>query len=297
MILTATVPVDTEIKEYFFRENIVCIKIDHNFYDAHIPVLRQEFGGRYQHVTRVEIDRSEISKEGLQQLLFLPVKAIKVQGRWRNELQLVANAIIHPMSPLTCVELYPFNPDDDSYHQFCAALQSPACHLKSLELSDFLTDEMDREVEPPRLLTFLKAIEFSSLTHLTIHICRLFTPFLWKVFANSIAVNRTLQTVWLWKCKMTDEGIKHLCEGLSKNTTLRGIDVADNWITLVGMNHVIELMQTNTTLEEFNLRLGTYQDQVLENYLTRNQMMRKKRLALPTMSHLFWHRLSRNMII
>ena len=64
-----------------------------------------------------------------------------------------------------------------------------------------------------------------------------------------ILSNKTLKELRLYNCNITDNGVRYVCEALTKNQTLTTLDVSNNCqITSVSTSTIADLIQTTTSL-------------------------------------------------
>ena len=69
-----------------------------------------------------------------------------------------------------------------------------------------------------------------------------------------LATNTTLKVLWLSNCNITDNGVRYICEGLTKNQTLTKLNIGRNHqITSVSTSTIADLIQTTTSLTELYL--------------------------------------------
>ena len=92
----------------------------------------------------------------------------------------------------------------------------------------------------------LEELELSNVTGITdedmIHL------------STMLATNTTLKELYLSYCNITDNGVRYICEGLSKNQTLTTLSIGRNHqITSVSTSTIADLIQTTTSLTELRL--------------------------------------------
>ena len=64
-----------------------------------------------------------------------------------------------------------------------------------------------------------------------------------------LATNTTLKELYLFNCNITDNGVRYICEGLTKNQTLTTLNIGRNYqITSVSTSTIADLIQTTTSL-------------------------------------------------
>ena len=69
-----------------------------------------------------------------------------------------------------------------------------------------------------------------------------------------LATNTTLKVLELPNCNITDNGVRYICEGLTKNQTLTKLDIGRNHqITSVSTSTIADLIQTTTSLTRLYL--------------------------------------------
>ena len=67
--------------------------------------------------------------------------------------------------------------------------------------------------------------------------------------STMLATNTTLKELWLSNCNITDNGVRYICEGLTKNQTLTTLNIGGNHqITSVSTSTIADLIQTTTSL-------------------------------------------------
>ena len=69
-----------------------------------------------------------------------------------------------------------------------------------------------------------------------------------------LATNTTLENLLLFNCNITNNGVRYICEGLTKNQTLTKLDIGRNHqITSVSTSTIADLIQTTTSLTRLDL--------------------------------------------
>ena len=72
--------------------------------------------------------------------------------------------------------------------------------------------------------------------------------------STMLARNTSLKELRLINCNITDNGVRYICEGLTKNQTLTALHIARNdQITLVSTSTIADLIQTTTSLTTLDL--------------------------------------------
>ena len=67
--------------------------------------------------------------------------------------------------------------------------------------------------------------------------------------STMLSSNTTLKELELYNCNITDNGVRYICEGLTKNQTLTELDIGGNHqITSVSTSTIADLIQTTTSL-------------------------------------------------
>ena len=94
-----------------------------------------------------------------------------------------------------------------------------------------------------------------------------------------LATNTTLKELELPNCNITDNGVRYICQGLTKNQTLTTLDIGDNrQITSVSTSTIADLIQTTTSLTELYLddtSLNNDDIKTICTSLTKNTTIRK----------------------
>ena len=64
-----------------------------------------------------------------------------------------------------------------------------------------------------------------------------------------LATNTTLKELYLYNCNITDNGVRYICQGLTKNQTLTTLNIGHNHqITSISTSTIADLIQTTTSL-------------------------------------------------
>ena len=72
--------------------------------------------------------------------------------------------------------------------------------------------------------------------------------------STMLSSNTTLKELYLYNCNITDNGVRYICEGLTKNQILTKLDIGDNrQITSVSTSTIADLIQTTTSLTTLDL--------------------------------------------
>ena len=67
--------------------------------------------------------------------------------------------------------------------------------------------------------------------------------------STMLSSNTTLKELHLYNCNITDNGVRYICEGLTKNQTLTMLNIGGNHqITSVSTSTIADLIQTTTSL-------------------------------------------------
>ena len=98
-----------------------------------------------------------------------------------------------------------------------------------------------------------------------------------------LAINTTLKVLWLPDCNITDNGVRYICEGLTKNQTLTTLNIGHNHqITSVSTSTIADLIQTTTSLTElrlYNTSLNNDDIKTICTSLTKNTTIRTLHLS------------------
>ena len=72
--------------------------------------------------------------------------------------------------------------------------------------------------------------------------------------STMLSSNTTLKVLYLYNCNITDNGVRYICEGLTKNQTLTELNISRNrQITSVSTSTIADLIQTTTSLTRLYL--------------------------------------------
>ena len=72
--------------------------------------------------------------------------------------------------------------------------------------------------------------------------------------STMLARNTTLKELHLINCNITDNGVRYICEGLTKNQTLTTLNIRRNrQITSISTSTIADLIQTTTSLTRLRL--------------------------------------------
>ena len=98
-----------------------------------------------------------------------------------------------------------------------------------------------------------------------------------------LATNTTLKVLRLSNCNITDNGVRYICEGLTKNQTLTTLSISRNHqITSVSTSTIADLIQTTTsltTLYLYNTSLNNDDIKTICTSLNKNTTIRKLYLS------------------
>ena len=98
-----------------------------------------------------------------------------------------------------------------------------------------------------------------------------------------LATNTTLKGLRLTKCNITDNGVRYICEGLTKNQTLTLLNIGGNHqITSVSTSTIADLIQTTTsltTLYLYDTSLNNDDIKTICTSLNKNTTIRKLYLS------------------
>ena len=97
--------------------------------------------------------------------------------------------------------------------------------------------------------------------------------------STMLSSNTTLKELYLINCNITDNGVRYICEGLTKNQTLTLLNISRNpQITSVSTSTIADLIQTTTsltTLYLYNTSLNNDDIKTIWTSLNKNTTIRK----------------------
>ena len=101
--------------------------------------------------------------------------------------------------------------------------------------------------------------------------------------STMLATNTTLKVLYLLECNITDNGVRYICQGLTKNQTLTELNIGYNpQITSVSTSTIADLIQTTTSLTRLDLdntSLNNDDIKTICTSLTKNTTIRKLYLS------------------
>ena len=97
--------------------------------------------------------------------------------------------------------------------------------------------------------------------------------------STMLSSNTTLKELELINCNITDNGVRYICEGLSKNQTLTMLNIGRNpQITSISTSTIADLIQTSTSLAIlfiYNTSLNNDDMKTICTSLSKNTTIRK----------------------
>ena len=101
--------------------------------------------------------------------------------------------------------------------------------------------------------------------------------------STMLSSNTTLKELYLNDCNITDNGVRYICEGLTKNQTLTMLNIGGNrQITSVSTSTIADLIQTTkslTTLDLYNTSLNNDDIKTICTSLNKNTTIRELYLS------------------
>ena len=101
--------------------------------------------------------------------------------------------------------------------------------------------------------------------------------------STMLSSNTTLKGLYLNNCNITDNGVRYICEGLTKNQTLTTLSISRNpQITSVSTSTIADLIQTATSLTELRLYYTSLNNDDIKTICTslnKNTTIRKLNLS------------------
>ena len=101
--------------------------------------------------------------------------------------------------------------------------------------------------------------------------------------STMLSSNTTLKVLYLFNCNITDNGVRYICEGLTKNQTLTTLNIGHNHqITSVSTSTIADLIQTSislTTLYLYNSSLNNDDIKTICTSLNKTTTIRKLYLS------------------
>ena len=86
---------------------------------------------------------------------------------------------------------------------------------------------------------------------------------------NVLTSNKSLKVLRLINCNITDNGVRHICEGLGKNQTLTILNIRGNpQITSVSTSAIAELLSKTSSLTRLTLQYTSLNDDDIEKICT-----------------------------
>ena len=117
------------------------------------------------------------------------------------------------------------------------------------------------------VLSYVTGITDEDMTHLS----------------TMLASNATLKELRLSNCNITNNGVRYICEGLTKNQTLTKLNISGNHqITSVSTSTIADLIQTTTSLTELRLHNTSLNNDDIKTIctsLTKNTTIRELYLS------------------
>ena len=101
--------------------------------------------------------------------------------------------------------------------------------------------------------------------------------------STMLSCNTTLKVLYLSYCNITDNGVRYICEGLTKNQTLTTLNIGGNrQITSVSTSTIADLIQTTTlaTLYLYKTSLSNDVIKTICTSLNKNTTIRKLHLSI-----------------
>ena len=101
--------------------------------------------------------------------------------------------------------------------------------------------------------------------------------------STMLSSNTTLKVLYLFNCNITNNGVRYICEGLTKNQTLTTLNIGGNHqITSVSTSTIADLIQTSislTTLYLYNSSLNNDDIKTICTSLNKTTTIRKLYLS------------------
>ena len=101
--------------------------------------------------------------------------------------------------------------------------------------------------------------------------------------STMLSSNTTLKELYLSNCNITDNGVRYICEGLTKNQTLTSLNIGRNHqITSVSTSTIADLIQTTKSLTElylYNTSLNNDDIKTICTSINKNTTIRKLHLS------------------
>ena len=117
------------------------------------------------------------------------------------------------------------------------------------------------------VLSYVTGITDEDMTHLS----------------TMLASNTTLKELRLSNCNITNNGVRYICEGLTKNQTLTKLNISGNHqITSVSTSTIADLIQTTTSLTKLYLHYTSRNNddmKIICTSLSKNTTIRKLHLS------------------
>ena len=86
---------------------------------------------------------------------------------------------------------------------------------------------------------------------------------------HMLASNTTLKDLDLYNCNITDNGVRYICEGLTKNQTLSTLNISwSHQITSVSTSIIADLIQTTKSLKRLDLNNTSLNDDDIKTICT-----------------------------
>eukprot|EP00039_Didymoeca_costata_P015110 m.252612 g.252612 ORF g.252612 m.252612 type:complete len:248 (+) comp16155_c0_seq33:673-1416(+) len=130
---------------------------------------------------------------------------------------------------ITCLDMRSNILADQGTMSIAPTLANPTTHLTKL----VLFDNRIRKAGSVALFTALKGNQY--LKSLDVSANPIGCPISMETLKDMLTVNTTLESLFLWKIGLQDEGLIALSEGLSVNNALKRVELRSNTITVAGL--------------------------------------------------------------
>ena len=90
-----------------------------------------------------------------------------------------------------------------------------------------------------------------------------------STLSEILSDNKTMIDLQLTNCNITDNGVRYICEGLTKNQTLTELDISDNpQVTSASTSTIAELINTTKSLRYLRVKNISFTDDDLKTICT-----------------------------
>lgn len=165
--------------------------------------------------------------------------------------------LLDRVTNLACLDMRCNNLTDQSVMLIAPSLVNPSSHLAKLVLY------ANKITHAGAIALFVSLRQNKRLQYLDLSANDIGTATAMAVFKEMVQVNRSLESIFLWKIGLDDQGVVALSEGLVENTSVKRLELRNNSISAGGLMALCHAVMVNKSIFKIMVEVPEGEDEEL----------------------------------